>query len=322
MKNAIATLLAAALTATGSLASTPSASASAPEGLHVGRFASPNPGSVNTYWIQAPQGLILVDTLRTLTDARNALARVQETGQPIVAILLTHSHPDHVGGAGVFHDAFPWAPIYASTRTAKAMREDKRGFYDLQRSLPNADYPDQLTYPDKTFKPGASVKIGGLTLQTTDFVEGESDASTVYYEARSRSLFTGDLVGNRVTPALLEGHSCGWLVHLDRISTRFAGARRLYPGHGGPGTPGRLITAQRTYLKDFRALVKPAVRATSKGGSRVTATERRSIIVRMNRAYPNHPNVASLPTMMEENVKAVAAELRTTKPAELPAACR
>jgi hypothetical protein len=42
----------------------------------------------------------------------------------------------------------------------------------------------------------------------------------------------------------------------------------------------------------------------------------------MARAYPRHPRVASLPTLMEENIKAVAAEITSTDPAELPAICR
>ncbi|QVI20353.1 MBL fold metallo-hydrolase [Nocardia tengchongensis] len=76
----------------------------------VGRFASADPGSVNTYWLQAPQGLVVVDTQRSLTDARAALAAVEATGVPIAAILITHSHPDHVGGVGYSERQQPVPP--------------------------------------------------------------------------------------------------------------------------------------------------------------------------------------------------------------------
>lgn len=288
----------------------------------VERFASPNPGSVNTYWLQAPQGLILIDTLRSPADAREALARIRDTGQPVAAILLTHVHPDHVGGAGVFHQAFPQAPIYASQANAKAMRKDPRGLYALTRSLPGSDFPRNLTYPTKVFRAGATLTIAGLRIRTAEFPGAESDTATVYHEPRSRSLFPGDLLGNRVTPALIEGHSCGWLIQLDRLRTSSLGTGRAYPGHGAPAPARDLITRQRTYLKHFRELVKPAVAKSSPAGPRVTGAERRAIIAAMRRAYPGHPSVASLPTLMEENVKAVAAEIASTRPAKLPRVCR
>ncbi|MFI6985453.1 MBL fold metallo-hydrolase [Embleya sp. NPDC050154] len=46
-----------------------------------------------------------IHTLRTMTDARHAIEQVRRTGRPVVAILLSHSHPDHVGGAEEFHNA-------------------------------------------------------------------------------------------------------------------------------------------------------------------------------------------------------------------------
>src|SRR5882757_4581777 len=83
----------------------------------VGSFSSDNPGSVNVFWLSTPQGLVLVDGLRTLSDARRALTQIQATGRPVAAILVTHPHPDHVGGIAEFHRAYPSAPIYANTAT-------------------------------------------------------------------------------------------------------------------------------------------------------------------------------------------------------------
>ncbi|MFH8369328.1 MBL fold metallo-hydrolase [Streptomyces sp. NPDC018031] len=287
----------------------------------VTRFASANPGSVNTYRIPAKGGVIVVDTLRTTGDARRAVAEIKRSGEPVVAVLLTHSHPDHVGGAGVFHEAFPKAPLYASTATQTMIRTDPRGFYPLTRSLPGSDFPARLTHPDRTFKPGETLEIGGVRLETAEYEEGESDVATVYYAPATGALFSGDIVGNRVTPALLEGHSCGWLENLERLGTRFPDATHLYPGHGAPGDPDRLMDEQRTYLQRFRALVRTAVAADSPGGAKVTTAERDRIVAKTERSYPGHPSVASLPTMMEENVKGVAREIGAEDPGTLPAVC-
>jgi glyoxylase-like metal-dependent hydrolase (beta-lactamase superfamily II) len=287
----------------------------------VGRFASDNPGSVNTYWMSVPEGLLVIDTGRNVSGGHRAAAAIRQTGKPVVAILITHPHPDHVGGAGALREEFPNVPMYTSEATAAWMRADPLGFYPLARQA-DPDFPAQLTHPDRTFAADEVLDIGGVQLHTAQFGPGESETATAYYEPASRILFSGDLTGEDVTPALLEGRSCGWLTNLERLEQRFPDARTAYPGHGSPAEAASQIAEQAAYLRTYRGLVRPATLAGSAAGTDVAPDELRSIVAELDRQYPNFPRVASLPNLQELNVAAVAGELRAEDPVSTPVACR
>jgi glyoxylase-like metal-dependent hydrolase (beta-lactamase superfamily II) len=259
--------------------------------------------------MRAPEGVVVVDSGRNVAGGRRAVADIQRTGLPVLGILVTHPHPDHVGGLGEFRAAFPEAPIWASEATTSWMRRDPLGFYPLARQA-DADYPAELTYPDRMFGPEETLDIGGLRIETVEYGPGESETATVFYEPVSAALFTGDLVCNQATPALLEGDSCGWLSNIQQLRDRFPAARVLYPGHGAPGEPRPLIEQQQVYLIRYREFVEPAVRAESPAGPDVSAEEQAAIIARIDGEYPGYERVASLETLQELNVNAVAEELR------------
>lgn len=289
----------------------------------VGRLASSNPGSVNAFLLQTPRGVVVIDAGRNVAGGRRVVRETRETGRPVVAVVITHSHPDHVGGIGAIRRAYPRAPVYASRATLASMRADPLMLYDLARR-DDDDFPARVTYPNRAFGPGATLSLGGLRLQTAELDSGESEAATAYYEPRARALFSGDPTSNRATPALIEGNTCGWLTNLDQLRTRFPAARTPYPGHGAPANPRAQIRRQRTYLRAVRALVRPAVRERSPARRRVSTGELGAIVDELTRRYPGYASVAALPRpkLQEANVAAVARELLAEEPASLPAACR
>jgi len=57
-------------------------------------------------WIDGPDGIVIVDAGRNVTGGQKIADEVSRKGRRVAAILLTHRHPDHVGGLGVLHQKF------------------------------------------------------------------------------------------------------------------------------------------------------------------------------------------------------------------------
>jgi len=53
---------------------------------------------VNAYLLETGDGVVAVDGTLTVSDGRALRTRLEELGWPLLALLVTHAHPDHYGG--------------------------------------------------------------------------------------------------------------------------------------------------------------------------------------------------------------------------------
>ncbi|MDT5015776.1 MAG: hypothetical protein QOD39_1936 [Mycobacterium sp.] len=286
----------------------------------VQRWALPSSGSGNVFWLEARDGLVVINAGSNVTVGRQIAEEISQTGQRVAAILLSHPHPDQVGGLGVLHEQFPAAAIFASEATDRWMHQDPRGLYPLARQA-DPDYPTTPTYATETFAAEAEMHVAGITLQTAEFSAGELGTATVYYEPSTRALFAGDLTAHRVTPALTAGNSCEWLTTLAMISGRFGDADTVYPGRGEPGPAAGHINEQRDYLNSFRQLVRPAVAPNSEAGATVTDRESTQIATQLDKSYPDYARVASRPNLQQLNIAAIGREMAAEATATMPPEC-
>src|SRR4051794_26982283 len=69
--------------------------------------------AVNAYLVEGAKGVVVVDGMLTLSDARAVRRALDDIGKPALAGIVTHAHPDHYAGfAEIFRGLD--VPIYAT----------------------------------------------------------------------------------------------------------------------------------------------------------------------------------------------------------------
>ena len=68
--------------------------------MHLAPALSCSP-AVGATRVETHHGIIAVDATLTVSDARALREQAEPLGKPLLAVLLTHGHPDHYNGVGL-----------------------------------------------------------------------------------------------------------------------------------------------------------------------------------------------------------------------------
>lgn len=192
----------------------------------------------NVYLVQIGQSALLIDAGSGL-DSSLLESNIIRTGvQPtlIEAVLLTHAHFDHSGGAAWF--AGLGVPIIAPAVSAEAIETADEDFIGLPRARRLGLYPDHVRWKGSPVamqvRDESCWRISDVRLSVLQTPGHSCDGVTYILETQDSVLaFTGDTVfaNGRVlisteadcSPSLLEGS-------LRKLAGLSLGS--LYPGHG------------------------------------------------------------------------------------------
>lgn len=140
----------------------------------------------NCYLVREDDGLTVIDT-NMGGQAQAILQAANKLGLPIVRILLTHAHVDHVGSLDALHQALPDVPVMISERDARFLTGDK----SLDASEPQVPlkggYPIVTTKPTQLLHEGD--RIGSLEVIATP---GHTPGHIAFLDTRDRALIAGD----------------------------------------------------------------------------------------------------------------------------------
>ncbi|ELS01831.1 alkyl sulfatase-like hydrolase [Xenococcus sp. PCC 7305] len=215
----------------------------------------------NASLIVGETGSFIVDTLRATSAAEVVLAEFKKiTDKPIEAIIYTHSHGDHIGGAKVFAQDFN-PVIYARSNFAPEIRESSvikarrvRGARQFGRNLSDDEIINRGIAPARTPTVGVgegflpptetfgdeklAVTIAGIQVEMVA-APGETDDQLYVWLPELEVLFSGDnfyrafpnLYAIRGTPYRDVQQWANSVAQMSQL-----GADYLVPGHTRPIT--------------------------------------------------------------------------------------
>lgn len=189
------------------------------------------------------------------------------------AVIITHNHGDHYGGAGSFANL----DFYAESAVA-AQLNNTVDFTSL--------------HPSNVIGVTGSQAIGGLTYTFGKVSNAETRENGYIYNVDHKIIFSGDLVYNlthpylrEYTPNAGEDEIDNWVAGLNTLKNNFSNYNHLFVGHNGSRTDvGTAIDENIAYLQKAKGLIKGTQTLTAGG----TATTNQEVIDELELLYPNY----------------------------------
>jgi glyoxylase-like metal-dependent hydrolase (beta-lactamase superfamily II) len=257
---------------------------------------------VNAYLVEGERELVAIDATLTVSGGRSVRERIEAIGKPLAALLLTHAHPDHYGGA-VEAVADSAAPIIATPGVDAVIRRDDEIKEAILRPMFGDEWPTERAFPTRLVEPDQELTFGDIELAVRDLGPGESPHDSIWFLGEDRStVFSGDQGYNHMHCYLADGHWNPWLANLDRLAGDLPADVNLLPGHGDRA--GReLFDWQRGYIERF-------VDAVLVGDWSDPERAKQGVV----EAVVSYLEANELRFLMELSVEPVAAQLGLLKP--------
>jgi hydroxyacylglutathione hydrolase len=164
-------------------------------------------------------------------EAPRLLGAIEELGLELQAILLTHTHFDHVGAVAPVAKA-TGAPVYCPKLEVPVLQ-------DIMSYVPWPGFgPFESWDPEETVEGGERLQLAGFDIDVI-FTPGHSPGHVTY--AAEDALFSGDvLFEGSVGRVDLPGGDWATLSRsIEGLLDRYPDDQRVFPGHMGLTTLGR-----------------------------------------------------------------------------------
>ncbi|WP_422062157.1 MBL fold metallo-hydrolase [Sphingopyxis sp.] len=225
----------------------------------------------NSLILYGPEGSILVDSGRHAAHLTAIEQGLSSLGFPLVAIVNTHWHLDHVSGNPALKAAHPGVKVYGTSAIdgaltgflAKSAEFARKALAD--GAIPASAVPDvegdvatiargAELRPDMIVDESRDMAIAGRPLSLRVAHHAATERDLWIYDAAEKRAIVGDLVTLPV-PFLDTACPEGWLKALDGVAA--SGAEQVVPGHG-PIMAIADFNRWRSAFRDFIACARGA----------------------------------------------------------------
>ena len=140
---------------------------------------------VNCYLVRENDGFTLIDT--GIGAARQIVQAAQKFDLPILRIVLTHAHDDHVGSLDALHELLPEAEVAITARDARFLTGDMSLDASEPQDKLRGGYHIRKTRPSRLLHEGDH--IGSLEVIATP---GHTPGHASFLDTRDRTIIAGD----------------------------------------------------------------------------------------------------------------------------------
>ena len=214
----------------------------------------------NLSFIVGSKGIAVIDTggnLKTGESLHEAIRQVSNL--PILYIINTHVHPDHIfGNAAFLKDN---AIFVGHAKLPDAMERRRDGYMRLNKQWQGDDFKEsEIVKPSLLVKDKLTLDLGDRAILLTAYPTAHTNTDLTVYDKKSSTLWTGDLLFVERTPSI-DGDIKGWLAVINELKTNEA--EYAIPGHSSSlkdaNWKAQLNNEERylwTLLNDIRNSIK------------------------------------------------------------------
>jgi len=206
------------------------------------------------------QGVVVIDTLGTPSLGYLLLTKIRAvTDKPVVKVIVTHYHADHIYGLQVFKDlgAEVISPLgvkdYLSSPAAEGRLKQRR-----ESLFPWVDENTRLVEPDVYVSKKMGFQLGGLDFEIGPLGSTHSHGDLVVTVVQDGVTFAGDLIFEGRIPFVAGADPQHWVDNLTSMDT--AKLKVIVPGHGPASTnPTTAVNFTLGYLRFLQKHMGEAV---------------------------------------------------------------
>lgn len=178
------------------------------------------------------EGVVVLDALGTPSLAFLLLTKIREiTDKPVVKVISTHYHADHIYGLQVFKEqgaemiAPSGAKNYLAADSAEARLKERR-----ESLFPWIDGSTYLVKPDRYITDKTQLTLGGIDFLLTPLGSTHSDGDLTIEVVQEKVLFSGDLIFEGRVPFVAGSDIKHWIENLSKLDVKKY--KVIVPGHG------------------------------------------------------------------------------------------